>query len=159
MGGGPPGFESGFTCLALLRIRLGPIGVSGTGLSPSAAGLSRTLPLRVSIPHYRPATPRSKPLGLGCCAFARHYLRNHCCFLLLLVLRCFTSQSVAPPDYGFIRSVMEVCSIGFPHSEIPGSKCVCHSPGLIAAYRVLHRLTMPRHPSYALMRLTEESLV
>ena len=29
--------------------------------------------------------------GLGYCAFARHYLRNHFCFLLLRVLRCFSS--------------------------------------------------------------------
>src|SRR5574344_1518911 len=29
--------------------------------------------------------------GLGCSAFARHYLRNHFCFLLLRVLRCFSS--------------------------------------------------------------------
>ena len=29
--------------------------------------------------------------GLGCCAFARHYLRNHFCFLFLRVLRCFSS--------------------------------------------------------------------
>jgi hypothetical protein len=29
--------------------------------------------------------------GLGSCAFARHYLRNHYCFLLLQVLRCFSS--------------------------------------------------------------------
>ena len=30
-------------------------------------------------------------LGLGCSAFARHYLRNHCCFLFLRLLRCFSS--------------------------------------------------------------------
>ena len=35
---------------------------------------------------------------------------------------------------------------GFPHSEIPGSKPVRGSPGLIAAYHVLHRLSAPRHP-------------
>ena len=29
--------------------------------------------------------------GLGSSAFARHYLRNHCYFLLLWVLRCFSS--------------------------------------------------------------------
>ena len=29
---------------------------------------------------------------------------------------------------------------GFPHSEISGSKLVCHSPELIAGYNVLHRL-------------------
>ena len=35
---------------------------------------------------------------------------------------------------------------GLPHSEIPGSKVVCTSPGLIAAYHVFHRLPEPRHP-------------
>ncbi len=30
-------------------------------------------------------------IGLGCSAFARHYLRNHYYFLLLWVLRCFSS--------------------------------------------------------------------
>ena len=42
---------------------------------------------------------------------------------------------------------------GLLHSEISGSKCVCHSPELIAAYHVLHRLAMPRHPPCALLRL------
>src|SRR5260221_14355233 len=44
--------------------------------------------------------------------------------------------------------------VGFPHSEIPGSKLVCHFPGLIAAYHVLHRLLVPRHPPCALSSLT-----
>ncbi len=43
---------------------------------------------------------------------------------------------------------------GFPHSDIPGSKSVCDSPGLIAAYHVLHRLLVPRHPPCALSSLT-----
>ena len=42
---------------------------------------------------------------------------------------------------------------GFPHSEISGSKGASASPELIAACYVLHRLSMPRHPSEALMRL------
>lgn len=42
---------------------------------------------------------------------------------------------------------------GFPHSEIPGSKPVRSSPRLIAAYHVLHRLCMPRHPPNALTTL------
>ena len=49
--------------------------------------------------------------------------------------------------------------IGLPHSEIPGSKCVCHYPRLIAAYHVLHRLPVPRHPPYALSNLTENPSV
>ena len=38
---------------------------------------------------------------------------------------------------------------GFAHSETPGSKDVCSSPGIIAACRVLHRLPVPRHPPCA----------
>ena len=34
--------------------------------------------------------------GLGSSAFARHYLRNHCYFLLLWVLRCFSSPRSPP---------------------------------------------------------------
>lgn len=42
---------------------------------------------------------------------------------------------------------------GFPHSEIPGSKDVRASPGLIAAYYVFHRLHAPRHSPDALIVL------
>ena len=49
-------------------------------------------------------------------------------------------------------TVTEVCSAGFPHSEIRGSKPICSSPRLFAAYYVLHRLSVPRHPPYALVR-------
>ena len=39
------------------------------------------------------------------------------------------------------------------HSEISGSKIICISPKLFAAYHVLHRLQEPRHPPYALSYL------
>ena len=42
----------------------------------------------------------------------------------------------------------------FPHSGIPGSKPVCGSPRLIAAYHALHRLLPPRHPPHTLNTLT-----
>ena len=45
----------------------------------------------------------------------------------------------------------EVCSAGFPHSEISGSMLICSSPKLIAAYHVFHRLPVPRHPPCALI--------
>ena len=41
-----------------------------------------------------------------------------------------------------------------PHSEISGSQDICSSPKLIAAYRVLRRLLMPRHSPCALSSLT-----
>ena len=52
------------------------------------------------------------------------------------------------------RAVVRVHRTGFPHSEIPGSKPVCGSPRLIAAYHVLHRRLLPRHPPCALSSLT-----
>src|ERR1700732_5063250 len=44
--------------------------------------------------------------------------------------------------------------VGFPHSEISGSRPVSGSPELIAAVHVLRRLWLPRHPPYALRSLT-----
>src|SRR5262245_39723490 len=58
------------------------------------------------------------------------------------------------PTYGFSRRYGGITRRGLPHSEIPGSKLVCSSPRLIAAYCVLHRLLAPRHSPYALSSLT-----
>ena len=66
-----------------------------------------------------------------------------------------------PSVYLWIQyTVTEVCSAGFPHSEIAGSMDICSSPTLIAAYHVFHRLLVPRHPPCALISLTkcDESL-
>ena len=52
------------------------------------------------------------------------------------------------------HAVTEVCSAGFPHSDISGSKDICSSPKLFAAYHVFHRLLVPRHPPYALSSMT-----
>jgi hypothetical protein len=57
--------------------------------------------------------------------------------------------------YVFSAGCSGITRSGFPHSEIPGSKLVCSSPRLIAAYRVLHRLLAPRHSPYALSSLTK----
>jgi hypothetical protein len=54
-----------------------------------------------------------------------------------------------------LRDGRALTPTGFPHSEILGSKPVCGSPRLIAAYRVLHRLSAPRHPPCTLSSLTK----
>src|ERR1043165_5390259 len=43
---------------------------------------------------------------------------------------------------------------GFPHSGTPGSTPTCGSPRIFAACRALLRLSVPRHPPCALVRLT-----
>ena len=50
--------------------------------------------------------------------------------------------------------VTEVFSAGLPHSDICGSKIICISPQLFAAYHVFRRLSVPRHPPCALYCLT-----
>src|SRR6185503_10520846 len=101
-----------------------------------------------------PTTPSCKHDGLGSSAFARRYWRNHYCFLFLQVLRWFTSLRCLHIAYVFSDGSFGISQRGFPHSEIPGSKLICSSPGLIAAYRVLHRLLEPRHSPYTLSSLT-----
>ena len=68
--------------------------ISPKGLSPASARLSS----RFGYPGYQicrqvlqPRMMRCHISGLGSSAFARHYLRNHCYFLFLRVLRCFSS--------------------------------------------------------------------
>ena len=67
-------------------------------------------------------------------------------FLLLRVIRCFSSPR-SPP----VKGMTAQQAVGLPHSEIPGSKVICTSPGLIAACHVLRRLREPRHPPCALL--------
>ena len=94
------------------------------------------------IPVLLPRTCRNT-CGLGSSPFARHYSGNHVCFLLLPLLRCFSSRR-SPP-------LLAAISGGLPHSGIAGSKAICASPELFAAYHALHRLTEPRHPPCALI--------
>jgi hypothetical protein len=49
--------------------------------------------------------------------------------------------------------------VGFPIRKSPGQSLFSGSPRLIAAYRVLHRLPLPRHPPYALSSLTIKKTV
>ena len=48
---------------------------------------------------------------------------------------------------------------GLSHSEISGLTLVCSYPKLIAAYHVLRRLLVPRHPPYALIRFKNLSVI
>ena len=68
----------------------GPLQDSRTRLSRSLDGLSSAIPLPVKVP-YAVRTPWDESHGLGSSAFARRYLRNHCYFLFLRLLRCFSS--------------------------------------------------------------------
>ena len=91
--------------------------------------------LKRPLDYCGPATPSSpfESPGLGSSDFARHYYRNHGCFLLLRVLRWFTSPGllVHPMD----SDARKGCShpLGFPIRKSPD-----HS--LLAAPRSLSQL-------------------
>ena len=89
---GPAGFTQDFSCPALLRIPLRfawlrvPAFHRLWGAFPSASTHHVSCDIAVLQPRKCLNTS-----GLGSSPFARHYLRNHNCFLFLRVLRCFSS--------------------------------------------------------------------
>ncbi len=76
---------------------------------PSQTVRLASLPTRVVL---QPRSCRDMA-GLGSSAFARHYLRNHCYFLLLWVLRCFSSPR-SPPLRDDHSSSGRVAPFGHP---------------------------------------------
>jgi hypothetical protein len=91
--------------------------------------------------------------GLGYSHFARHYSGNHCCFLFLRVLRCFSSpRSPLLPMYSAI-DIPTLLGMGFPIQRSPGQSLLSGSPKLIAANHVFLRHPAPRHPPLALSSL------
>ena len=143
---GPAGFTQNSSCSALLRIPMGRNMLRVRGCHP----LRRRFPTRFRS-HVSDRSsvllPRSRRngVGLGCSPVARHYWGNHSCFLFLQVLRCFSSLR-SPPHLRMSGLQPD----GLSHSEIRGSRAICTSPRLIAAYHVLRRLREPRHPPCAL---------
>jgi len=153
--GGPPGFRRGFTCPVLLGNSPGRLCISSTGLSPAVAGLSRPFDYAKTMPCGAPATPWSKLHGLASSDFARHYSRNLVLIYFPRGTEMFHFPRYRPVSLCIQLTVAGQTPAGLPHSEIPGSKRACRSPGLIAVSHVLHRLLVPRHPSRARIRLTD----
>ncbi len=141
---GPRGFPQNSSCSAVLRCRLASVRafrIRGSHpLRPGFPACSAMRRLRLRRRSYNPGRRATHAPGLGSCAFARHYLRNHCYFLFLRVLRCFSS----PRSPRAIRRGDGIAPAGFPHSDIRGSPGICPSPRLFAACHVLLRLREPQ---------------
>ena len=88
--GGPRVFRQGSTCLVLLWILPADIRFRVRGFHPLWPAFPKQFHYPLSIP-YAVRTPERTRSGLGSFPFARRYLGNHCCFLFLRVLRCFSS--------------------------------------------------------------------
>ena len=84
---------------------------SCTGLSPPLVDLSRSFYFSVGSVLLALLPRRCRNIfGLGSSAFARHYLRNHCYFLFLRVIRCFSS----PRSLTLLRVYQASCLMGCP---------------------------------------------
>ena len=131
---------------------------SPTGLSPSLIRLSKRFESAI-FGLWRPATPGvRRPLvwplpsslattkGIEFSFFSSGYLD--------------VSLPRVPSMKLWIHfMVTGYCPAGFPHSEISGSRPTCGSPKLFAAYRVLHRQSVPWHPPCALVRLILPTII
>lgn len=124
-----------------------------TGLSPSPAGFPKAVLLKLMnhfrgpnpgmlrIPVWAPPLSLAATQGIDVSFFSSGYLD--------------VSVPRVPLHTLWIGVwICEVCSHGFPHSEISGSSDICSSPKLFAACHVFHRLPVPGHPPCALLCLT-----
>ena len=127
--------------------------ISPTGFSPSLIRFPKTVRLLIRVP-YAVHNPAVHAPRFGLFPFRSPLLwKSHVVFFSSGYLDVSVHQ--VPDAWLCIHhTTTEVCSARFPHSEISGSKCICHSPKLFAAYHVFHRLLVPRHPPCALSSLT-----
>ena len=101
-----------------------------TGLSPSPAGLPRALLLLFRFPFMALLTPACRACRLGSFHFARRYSGNHCCFLFLRLLRCFSSPGSPRSTMGFLPFIlrcMRAPHAGFP-IQTPADHWICAPP-------------------------------
>ena len=93
---------------------VGGISISFTGLSPSLVCFPKTLQLSPFHTVYSPQPQKTLSPGLASFPFARRYLGNRCFFLLLLLLRCFSSQRLPSVCYGFTYRYLRSPQVGSP---------------------------------------------
>ena len=111
---GAAGFIQDFTGPVLLRIPLPPRPLRLPAfhrLWGCFPGSFDSLQVQILWPYY---PPDNKVVGgLGWVPFARRYLGHHYCFLLLLLLRCFSSEG-SPLRFASEISPARMPGMGFP---------------------------------------------
>ena len=144
---GRPGFRQGSSCPALLRNRArksAAFRLRGYhALRPRFPARSAMRRFSRNFPgHPRAALqPRSRRFGL--LPVRSPLLGESLLISVPVLLRWFTSHSVALPACLLRPRSARLTARGLPHSEIRGSMDVCSSPRPIAACRVLHRRPAP----------------
>jgi hypothetical protein len=130
--GGPPMFRQDCSCPALLE--------------DCRSGFPYGAVTRYGPPFQTLPVPKSTAAGLV--RFRSPLLAESRLMSVPPATEMFQFAGFASLPYGFRQGYP--LPGGLPHSEIPGSTIARISPGLFAACRVLHRLSVPRHPPDAL---------
>ena len=115
------------------------------------------LPSWFVTPYDRPYNPAVHARRFGLLRVRSPLLAESLLFSIPPGTEMVHFPGLSSPPYGFRWRSSSISLSGLPHSEILGSKPVCGSPKLFAAYHVLHRLLAPRHSPYALSSLTIET--
>ena len=148
MGGGPPAFPQGSTCLVVLRIPQRLLVFQVRGFHPL------WLVFPVPFDYLRKSRMRSEPRNARIPVWALSVslaATPEIDFSFSSSGYLDVSVHRVPSAYLWIQyAVTEVFLAGFPHSDICGSSDICSLPQLFAAYHVFHRLLVPRHPPCAL---------
>ena len=100
LGGWAPRLQTGFHVSGPTLDPLCALLISPTGLLPPSVRLSMRIRLSTLLRSECPQ-PQEQALGLASFPFARRYLGNRCFFLLLELLRCFSSPRFLLSDYLF----------------------------------------------------------
>ena len=150
MEGGPPGFRQGSSCPALLRYRTResrPFRIRGChALRQAFPDLSPTDRFSQNSPGCPRAALQPRLTRFRLLRFRSPLLPESLLISFPRLLRWFTSPGMAPPAYFIQPSGAYLPVRGLPHSAIRGSRDMCSSPRLFAAYHGLHRPAAPRHP-------------
>ena len=137
MEGGPPMFRQDCSCPALLE--------------DCRSGFPYGAVTRYGPPFQTLPVPKSTAAGLV--RFRSPLLAESRLMSVPPATEMFQFAGFASRPYEFSAGYPQELPLagGLPHSEIPGSTIARISPGLFAACRVLHRLSVPRHPPDALV--------
>ena len=150
MEGGPPGFTPDFPCPVLLGIP--PAQDSSRYRTVTFWGASfQTLRAVCPLPECGPTTPGT----FACPRFRLFRFRSPLLSESRLISSpvgtemCHFPTFAGRPPMDSAGAIPACAGMGCPIRGSP-DKLVCSTPGLIAAYHALRRLSAPRHPPYTL---------
>ena len=119
MGGGPPGFPQGFSCPVVLWILLPVFRFRLPDFHRLWFAFPKQFDYLTSMALCSPQPRRTRSFGLACFPFARRYSGNRVFFLLLPLLRCFSSRRIPSIGYVFTYRYLRVSQAGFPIRTSP----------------------------------------